>query len=755
MKNLTAMAETIKTKKNSSSAKSLAAVAKKTALEASGAEQLPETESKKNAKHAFGKSLVIVESPTKQKTISRFLDSHYIVRSSFGHVRDLPANEIGVDEGGTFAAKYVVVERAKKILSELTSLAKRSDMVYLATDPDREGEAISWHLMEMLKGTGIPFKRISFHEITRSAIDESLKSPRDLDMNLVNAQQARRIIDRLVGYKLSPLLWSKIKSGLSAGRVQSVAVRFIAEREKEIEAFSNEDYYTLLVKLNKGRSKAFQAKLARWNGKPAEQSVLMHLFAEDYRYKTSPFKKMEDTAQASSYLKAAKIRVKKITAKTVRQTPKEPFITSTLQQDAYNKLGFTSDRTMRIAQALYEGVELKNNERSGLITYMRTDSYNISAEMQRETARFIREVYGPEYCPATPPVYRKKVKGAQEAHESIHPTSVYRRPEEIAKYLTAEQLKLYTLIWNRFVACQMNPAVFDSLTAEFSDENDKAVLRAGGRTLKFDGYLKVYREEKEDDSESDDEDSAILPPLEEGDEVNLKDVITKAHKTTPPPHYNEGSLIKILEKHGIGRPSTYAAIIKNITDRGYISIAKEKKMLITELGKLVTEKLKEFFKEIMEISYTADIEGKLDDVAEGSVDWVKMMKDFYGPFSAELESAEKNMARVRPGVQRTDEKCPLCLSPMYLRESRYGKYLSCSRFPKCKGKIPLDKYGNKQEVFNPVKTEKICDKCGKNHMLLRKSSRGFFLACSGFPKCRNAQSVSQEDAERIIAQGKK
>lgn len=737
------MAEQSKTGKTVRTAPDKSSVAEKNTLQ--------ETKVKKTSagKNSSGRSLVIVESPTKQKTISRFLDGKYVVRSSFGHVRDLPANEIGVDEDGSFAARYVVVDRAKKILSELTTIAKRADMVYLATDPDREGEAISWHLMEMLKSTGVPFKRISFHEITRSAIEESLKSPRDLDMNLVNAQQARRIIDRLVGYKLSPLLWSKIKSGLSAGRVQSVAVRLVSERAREIAAFNEEEYYTFYVMLAKGQTKAFPAKLVKWNGRTVEQSVLLHLFAEDYRYKTSPFKKLEDTAEAATLLKQSVITVTKVDSKTVKQKPKPPFITSTLQQDAYNKLGFSSDRTMRIAQALYEGVELKNRERSGLITYMRTDSFNVSAEMQKETANFIASTYGREYCPARPPLYLKKVKGAQEAHESIHPTSVYRRPEEIAEYLTAEQLKLYTLIWNRFVASQMNAAEFDSLTAEFSDEKAKAVLRAGGRALKFDGYLKVYREEKEEESDSGDENSAILPPLKVGDEVTLKDISARPHKTTPPPNYNEASLIKTLEKHGIGRPSTYAAIIKNIIDRGYIT--KEKgKMLITGLGTLVTEKLKEFFKDIMEISYTASIEDKLDDIADGGVDWVKMMSDFYRPFSEELKAADKNMERTRPGVQKTDEKCPICLSPMYLRESRYGKYLSCSRFPKCKGKIPLDREGNKQEVFNPVKTDRICDKCGKNHMLLRKSTRGYFLACSGFPKCRNAKSVSQEEVDRIL-----
>lgn len=710
---------------------------------------------KPTANKPTGRSLVIVESPTKEKTIGRFLAPKYIVKSSFGHVRDLPKDELGVDENGSFTAKYVPIERAKKILSELNSIAKRSDMVYLATDPDREGEAISWHLMEMLKCADIPFKRISFHEITKNAIEESLKSPRDLDMDLVNAQQARRIIDRLVGYKLSPLLWAKVKSGLSAGRVQSVAVRLVAERAKEIAAFNEEDYYTFSAKLTKDNSKPFEAKLVRWNKHTVEQSVLMKLFAEEYRYKTSVFKKLEDTVAAADYLRASKLTVVKKESKSVKQKPKPPFITSTLQQDAYNKLGFSSDRTMKIAQSLYEGVELKNGERSGLITYMRTDSFNVSHEMQKETAAFITHAYGEKYCPSKPPAYLKKVKGAQEAHEAIHPTSAFRRPEDIEAFLTAEQNKLYDLIWRRFMASQMESAVFDSLTVEFSDSEERAVLRTSGRTIKFDGYLKVYKEEKEEnEDESDDESTAILPPMEKGDTVVLKDILTKAHKTTPPPNYNEASLIKTLEKHGIGRPSTYAAIIKNIIDRGYINKEKDRKMVITELGALVTEKLKDFFKDIMEISYTASIEDKLDNIAEGKIDWVKMMKEFYEPFSLELASAQKEMTTSRPNVVRTKEKCPLCLSPMVMRESKYGKYLSCSRFPKCKGKIPLDKDGNKHEYFAPITTEKVCDKCGKNKMLLRKSARGYFLACSGFPKCRNIAQVTQEEVDRLTGNKK-
>ncbi len=715
------------------------------------------TPAPKTSKTRGRKHLVIVESPTKEKTISRFLDSDYVVRSSFGHVRDLPKDELGVDTAGEFTPKYVLVERAKKIIAELNAIAKNADVVYLATDPDREGEAISWHLREVIKAEA-PFKRISFHEITKGAIEESLKSPRDLDMALVNAQQSRRIIDRIVGYKLSPLLWSKIKSGLSAGRVQSVTVRLIAERAKEIAAFKEEDYYTLYAKLakqqpegDKTQYKDFDSKLVRWEGAAVEQTILLKLFAEDYRYKTSVFKKLEDTVEAGTYLRNSKLTVSKVEAKAVRQKPKPPFITSTLQQDAYNKLGFSSDRTMKVAQSLYEGVEL-GGERSGLITYMRTDSFNVSADMQKEAAKFITEIYGKDFCPAKPPTYLKKVKGAQEAHEAIHPTSAYRRPEEIAQYLNSDQAKLYDLIWRRFMASQMEEAIFDSMSVEFSDEKGRAVLRTSGRTVKFEGYLKIYMEEKEEEVAGDEDDeSGILPPLKEGDVVLLKDVSTKAHKTSPPPNYNEASIIKTLEKHGIGRPSTYAVIIKNVIDRGYINREKDRKLLITELGALVTEKLKDFFKEIMEISYTASIEDRLDDIADGNVDWVKFMKEFYGPFAEELATAEKDMTRSRPNVVKTNEKCPLCLSPMVQRESRFGKYLSCSRFPKCKGKIPLDKDGNKQEYFAPIKTDKICTKCNKNAMLLRKSARGYFLACSGFPKCRNIEQPTPEEVEKLIA----
>ncbi len=696
------------------------------------------------------KILVIVESPTKEKTIVRFLGAEYTVRSSYGHVRDLPKDELGVDVEHDFNPKYVLIERAKKIIPELNSLARNSEVVYLATDPDREGESISWHLREAMGADKHKFKRISFHEITKAAIDASLKSPRELDLNLVNAQQARRLTDRLVGYKLSPLLWAKIKSGLSAGRVQSVTVRLIAERAKEIAAFTEEDYYTLSARLAKGsEEKDFESKLVRWNTKPVEQTVTLKLFAEEYRYKTSVFKKIEDTVEAATLLRNSVLTVSRIESKAVRQKPKPPFITSTLQQDGYNKLGFSSDRTMKVAQSLYEGVEL-GGERTGLITYMRTDSFNVSAEVQKETVKFVNEFYGKEFVPEKPPVYLKKVKGAQEAHEAIHPASVYRRPEDVKAFLNPDQVKLYDLIWRRFVASQMEEAVFDSVSVEITDAAGVAVLRTSGRTMKFEGYLKVYREEKEEEvTDEESEEDSVIPPLKEGDKLILRDVMTKAHRTSPPPNYNEASIIKTLEKHGIGRPSTYSVIIKNIVDRGYVKREKDRKLLISELGALVTDKLKDFFPDIMDISYTASIENKLDDIADGTINWVKMIKEFYGPFAKNLAKAETDMVKSRPNVIKTDEKCPLCLSPLVLRESRFGKYLSCSRFPKCKGKIPLDRDGNKMNVFKPIPTEKVCAKCGKNKMLLRKSARGYFLACSGFPRCRNIEKVTDPEVEQI------
>lgn len=690
------------------------------------------------------KNLIIVESPTKQKTISKFLGSDFIVKSSYGHIRDLPEKDFGVNIEKGFVPKYVLIERAKKIIPELLKFASSSNNIYLATDPDREGEAISWHIMEMLKTVDRKkFKRITFHEITKDAIKQALQNPRDIDMNLVNAQQARRILDRIVGYKISPLLWKKIKGGLSAGRVQSVAVRLVYERDKEISAFEIKDYYTITSVFEKAGYK-IPAKMIKWKGENVERYTVLKLFAEDYKYRSSIFEKKEDAFETINLLRDKKFRIIKKESKTVVSKPKPPFITSTLQQEAYTKLGFTSDRTMKIAQKLYEGVSI-NGDMRGLITYMRTDSFNVSEQIQKQTQHFIKKNYGDNYCPASPPIYTKKVKGAQEAHEAIHPTDVFLTPESIKKYLSDDEYKLYDLIWKKFVASQMENAVFEQLSVEISDEDNLSLFRAGGRTLKFDGYLKVY---KDDEKGEDDDDDVIIPPVSEGDELQAVDFEVKDHKTTPPPYYNEASLIKILEVNGIGRPSTYATIISNIINRGYIRRDSSKKLLITELGKKVTEKLIEFFPDIMSLNYTADIEDKLDDIADGNISWVDLLSKFYEKFKVALERAQREMSKDRSQIYYS-EKCPVCGSDMILRESKYGKFIICSKYPQCKGKINLS--SNMEKKFSGINTGEKCNLCKDGYMVLRKSARGYFLGCSNFPRCKNIKNIDNESVSKIIS----
>ena len=621
-----------------------------------------------------GKKLVIVESPTKQKTISKILGNEYIVRSSFGHVRDLPSKDIGVDIDHNFTPTYVPVEKAKRLLKELEPLAKNASEIYLATDPDREGEAIAWHLVELLKIPQDRYQRIYFHEITPAAIKESFSHARKIDLNLVDAPQARRIFDRSVGYKLSPLLWKKITSGLSAGRVQSVAVRLLAERAKEIAAFQEKEYWTLNAQFEKpGTAPRFWARVLKWNGKNVEQTTTYHLFAEDYKVKSTVFDKPETLAPVSALLRKGPNTVLKVEKKEVKQKPKPPFITSSMQQDAYNKLGFSSQKTMMTAQHLYEGIEI-SGQTVGLITYMRTDSFNVSKLLQEQTKKFIAAKYGPDFVPAKANIYKSKVMGAQEAHESIHPTDVNRTPQAMKPYLTADQYKLYELIWLRFVASQMAEAVFNTVTIDIAGESaEKCVLRATGRTVKFNGYLSIYRDD-EDSASGKDDSAALLPALTEGDTLTLVELSSKGHKTTPPPCYNEASLIKTLEKHGIGRPSTYAPTVKTILDRKYITRQpKTNKLVATDLGITVTDSLKDYFKEIMDLSYTAGVEEQLDKVAEGKEGWVGLLNSFYWPFKQELDQADKGMQR--PGAKETDEKCPLCGKMMLLKHSRFGQYL--------------------------------------------------------------------------------
>lgn len=748
------------------------------------------------ATNVKGKKLVIVESPTKQKTISKILGSDYIVRSSFGHVRDLPSKDIGVDIEHNFTPTYVPVDRAKRLIAELTAVAKNASEIYLATDPDREGEAIAWHLVELLKLPKNRYQRIFFHEITPAAIKESFAHARKIDDNLVNAQQARRILDRIVGYKLSPLLWKKITSGLSAGRVQSVAVRLLAERAKEIADFKEQEYWTIGAQFEKpNTAPQFWARVLKWHGKNVEQTTTYHLFAEDYKVKNTVFDTEASLAPVSDVLRKGPNKVVKVEKKEVKQKPKPPFITSSMQQDAYNKLGFASQKTMMTAQHLYEGIEI-DGQTVGLITYMRTDSFNVSKLLQEQTKKFIGEKYGAQFVPAKQPLYKSKVMGAQEAHESIHPTDVRRTPQLMKPFLTADQYKLYELIWLRFVASQMADAVFNTVSIDIAAGDEKTcLLRANGRTVKFPGYLSIYKDNDEEENQEDSS-SALLPVLAEGDELKLVSLSSKPHKTTPPPCYNEASLIKTLEKHGIGRPSTYAPTIKTILDRKYIARQpKTSKLIATDLGITVTESLKGFFKEIMDLSYTAGVEEKLDQVAEGGQKWVELLSDFYGNFSRELTEADKGMQR--PGAQETDEKCPVCgkmmlkkrsrfgeylvcsdstckgkvnLSssgekvqpeatsevcdkcgaPMVIRTGRRGKFLACSAYPKCKNTFSLDAQGNKVAASGPIVTDRLCEKCGKP-MVLRTSKRGEFLGCSGYPKCKTIVTVTPEEIEKIKA----
>ncbi len=759
---------------------------------------------KKTTSKASGKisgALVIVESPAKQRTISRFLKKGYTVTSSYGHVRDLPEKKLGVDEEKEFEPTYQLLTRTKKLLPDLKKLAKKSEYVYLATDHDREGESIAWHLGQILGVPGERFRRITFHEITPTAIQAALEEPRDIDMDLVHAQQARRVIDRLVGYKLSPLLWKKIRRGLSAGRVQSVAVRLLVERDAEIKAFETSQYWTLAAAFEKkGKKPAFEARLTRWKGEKVEVTKTHKLFSEDYRVKSTVFDSKKSIGVIEKAAAGGDCTVVKVERKEVRRRPTPPFITSTLQQAGSQKLGFAAERTMRIAQGLYEGIDTGADDPAGLITYMRTDSVNVAAVAQKEAREFIDSEFGKEFLPEKSPVYTGKVKGAQEAHEAIRPTSVKRTPESIKKSLTPEQFKLYSLIWKRFVASQMKEAVFDTVAADI--QNGDALFHATGRTLKFEGFLKVLQdkqEDKQDDEEaSGDSKDRRLPELSEGDKVDLKDLISEEHTTSPPPSYNEASLIRALEKHGIGRPSTYAPTIKTIVDRGYVRRGiKDRRLTPSDLGILVIGQLNKHFAEQMDLGYTAAVEGQLDGVAEGNDRWQEVVGSFYDPFKKALTEAIETMEDCRVEPQQTDEDCPICSEKMLIRESRFGKYLSCSKFPKCKGKIQLDPDGkkvvpeetsevceiddkpmvirsgrkgrflacsgypgckntysldadgNKVEGSRPIVTAQPCNKC-QSAMWMRLGKRGHFLACSGFPKCRNLKPLSKDNAQKFL-----
>lgn len=652
-------------------------------------------------------NLVIVESPTKAKTITKFLGRDYKVESSFGHISDLPQKELGVDVENNFAPKYVIPVKAKKQVMKLKSLASKADNIILATDEDREGEAISWHLREVLKPK--KYQRITFHEITKSAIEKALSNPRDLDMDLIDAQQARRILDRLVGYKLSPFLWKKVAKGLSAGRVQSVAVRLIVERERERDAFKKDEYWTIDAIFGKNDA-TFEAKLHAVDGKTLKKLSI---------------KNQEQADKILTDLKSATYKISQIEIKDQKKNPPTPFTTSTLQQAANNKLNMGAKQTMMLAQQLYEGIKL-GGEAVGLITYMRTDSMNLSAQFLNDTHNFIKQTYGDQYAPAKPIIYKTKSKGAQEAHEAIRPTHIEKTPESVKPYLDEKQYKLYKLIWSRTLACQMTPAIIAATAVDIIDNSSKYSFRATGQTVKFDGFQKVYSATKEN----------YLPELKENDEVKNASITPNQHFTEPPARYTEATLVKAMEERGIGRPSTYAPTIATIQDRDYVT--KEGKALKpTEMGILVNDILVEHFPDIVDYDFTAEMERDLDRIEEGEKKWQPIIKEFYTPFIKNLEEKTKSLTKKELTEEATDEICEKCNSPMVIKTGRYGRFLACSNYPDCKNTRNLAEESKDEngEVVPPTTLDEKCPDCGAG--LVEKSGRyGKFIGCSNYPECK-------------------
>ncbi|MFH1387104.1 MAG: type I DNA topoisomerase [bacterium] len=665
----------------------------------------------------MAKNLVIVESPAKARTLEKFLGKDFVVVASGGHVRDLPPKSIGVKIEDHFTPNYQIIKGKEKIVKELKAAGAKAKVIYLAPDPDREGEAIAWHLKAIL-GADKKVKRIEFHEITKEAVTNAVNHPREIDQARVDAQQARRILDRLVGYKLSPLLWKKVRKGLSAGRVQSVAVRLICEREAEIGKFKAEEYWDIIAKLANHDKVDFQAKLVAEGDKPLGVNP------------NDKGKVIGGEAEAKEIVKkleTSPYTVKEVRKKESKRNPAPPFITSTLQQEASRKLGYSAKRTMMIAQKLYEGVDLKG-ERVGLITYMRTDSVRIAAEAETEVRKYIAESFGKKYLPAAPVRYKKK-KQAQDAHEAIRPTRIARTPEEIKDSLKPEELKLYELIWKRFIACQMEAAIFDQTSVDV--EAGGYILRASGSVIKFPGFFQVYKESTDDDKEEDKEET--LPLLTEGEDLSLIEVIPGQHFTQPPPRYTEASLVKELEQKGIGRPSTYAPIISTVQDRGYV-IKEGKALKPTEIGIVTNGLLVKNFPQILDIKFTARMEDELDEIVEEKIDWVKALHEFYGPFKKALETAEVKMEKVKKEIM-TEEICPDCGSKIMIRQGRYGDFMACSNYPKCKFTKNLPEEEAKIKAI-----QENCEKCGKP-MVMKHGRFGAFLACSGYPDCKNIKSI--------------
>lgn len=652
-----------------------------------------------------------MESPAKAKTLEKFLGKGFFVRASGGHMRDLPQKKLGVDVEKDFAPTYQLIKGKEKAVKDLKADSKKAKVIFLAPDPDREGEAIAWHLSEIL-GMKNKVKRVEFNEITKGAVENAIKHPRAIDMNRVDAQQARRILDRLVGYKLSPLLWKKVRKGLSAGRVQSVAVRLICERQKEIDAFKPVEYWTIEAKLTKtDEAASFAAKLTLKSGEKIA---------------------IGNDAEAGKIVKdldGAKYIISDVIKKEQKRNPAPPFITSSLQQEAARRLGYTAKKTMMIAQTLYEGVQIPNEGPVGLISYMRTDSFRIAKEASVAANAYIKKNFGAKYIPEEPRVFKKK-KQAQDAHEAIRPTLIDRSPESLKAALSDDQYELYLLIWKRFLASQMSSAVLDMTAIDISAGD--YTLRANGSVIKFDGFIKLYVESREEGEAPSEEEGGILPELFKGDALKKLSVSPSQHFTEPPPRYTEASLVKELEQRGIGRPSTYAPIISTILDRGYVE-RDAKALKPTELGMTISDLLVKHFATIMDYKFTAHMEDDLDDIVAGKLDWVEALKEFYAPFKKDLAEAEVKMEKIKKEVM-TDKKCPKCGSPLLIRSGRFGDFLACSAYPKCKYTENI-KTAETQQYENEV-----CEKCGKP-MVLKRSRFGQFLACSGYPKCKFTKTI--------------
>ena len=676
----------------------------------------------------MSKSLVVVESPAKARTIKKILGRDYIVESSVGHIRDLPKKELGVDIENAFRPKYVLIRGKGKVVKSLQSEARKVENIYLAADPDREGEAICWHLAEELKKTKKPIYRIIYNEITKSAILNAIENPGEIDMSLVDAQQARRVLDRLVGYQISPILWRSVKPGLSAGRVQSVAVRLICEREEEIEKFEPKEYWTLTATLTPvDVEHLFSAKLHKIGSKKGEINNY------GFRIDEERAKELAADAKTENYV------VEKVEKRERKQRPVPPFITSTLQQEASRKLRFAAKKTMFIAQQLYEGLEIGREGSVGLITYMRTDSTRVAQEAVQAARNHIENTYGAAYLPDRAVNYRSK-KGAQDAHEAIRPTVPLRTPEELKSYLNTEQYRLYDLIWKRFIASQMKPAILDATTIDI--KAGTYLFRATGSVIKFKGFRRIYMEGKDDSTANENEasqENINLPTIKVGDPLDLRKLEPKQHFTQPPPRYNEATLVKMLEAKGIGRPSTYASILSTIQDRGYVT--RERRQLApTDVGRLVNALLIKGFENIIDVKFTAEMEEQLDTIAEGKVEWSQTLGEFYPSFQTALQEAPDKMYEARKAMEEeSEEKCDKCGSNMIIKWGRYGRFLGCANYPECKTIKSLN--ADDTSPPEPELTDTECDKCGKPMVIRTSRVGGKFLSCSGYPKCKNAKPI--------------